>query len=160
MSKPTSSKPYLSCCHFILMSAFFFSPLVSIHYLVIPADSYLFLPNVFQFRLTSSLWEEKPLTKQRPQRRSTTFVTSEWKRNWSERARALVKRLLCRPRITPGTRFSFFRKYTGILCCLLSRPRPLLWNADTARFVQNSATYYFLSSRTKTNPNFSLIRRP
>lgn len=140
MSKPTSSKskytkPFLVC--FCL----FFLPLTS-HYTF---RSSFISSHSFQFHLTSRLWVAKLLTTQRLRKRSTTFVTSEWRRNWSERARALVKRLLYRPRTTPGTRFSFSPKYTGE-CCFLANPDKafmLLQNIEQnwTRVYQQTCTF-------------------
>ena len=42
-------------------------------------------------------------------------MTSKWRRNWNECARALVRRPdQCRQKTTLGTQFSFFRKYRGL----------------------------------------------
>lgn len=72
---------------------------------------------VFSFFQSLSMWrrsEAEPLTPLCPQRQSTTFARSEWRRNWSEHARALARRRLCRHRTTREIQCLFCRKYTGM----------------------------------------------
>ena len=67
----------------------------------------------FQSLLTWRRLGAEPLTPRCRQKRSTTFVRSEWRRSWSEHARAHVRKRLCKRRTTQETLCLFYRKYTG-----------------------------------------------
>ena len=67
----------------------------------------------FQSLLTWRHLGAEPLTPRCRQKRSTTFVRSEWRKSWSEHARVHVRKRLCKRRTTQETLCLFYRKYTG-----------------------------------------------